>query len=189
MQHDEDTESLVDEYGTTPSTRSMALTSTHKPNKTAIPPSLPMPVIMGELSPSPPISLSLAPTMRTRSSTSKVNQMLDIHRLAPPGPLPITEQDPNTAIPATMTRPNQHEHAMDTECTAPGNISSAQPANNHLPQFTQMREVASLQPQKVASHTMQKDPLDKYSKGITKVVHDPYPGVVYTCIKQEIIDE
>jgi hypothetical protein len=46
-----------------------------------------------------------------------------------------------------------------------------------------MREVASLQPQKVTSHTIQKDPLDKYSRGITKMIHDPYPGVVYACIK------
>lgn len=87
-QHDEDLESLVDEYGTTPSTRTTVPTSTRKPNKAVIPPSLPMPAIMGELSPSPPISPSPAPTMRTRSSTSKVNRMLDSHRLAPLPPPP-----------------------------------------------------------------------------------------------------
>ena len=52
-----------------------------------------------------------------------------------------------------------------------------------------MIEVANLQPQKTASRIAQKDPLDKYSKGITQVVHDPYPGAVYARIKQNIINE
>ena len=52
-----------------------------------------------------------------------------------------------------------------------------------------MREVASLQPQKVANCPEQKDPLDNYSRGITRMVHAPYPGAVYACIKQDIINE
>jgi hypothetical protein len=50
-------------------------------------------------------------------------------------------------------------------------------------------EVASLQPPKVTSHLEQKDPLDKYSKGITKMIHDAYPDTVYAQIKQEIIEK
>ena len=52
-----------------------------------------------------------------------------------------------------------------------------------------MREVASLQPQKVTNCPEQKDPLDNYSKGITRMVHDPHPGAVYARIKQDIINE
>ena len=181
--------SLVDEYGTTPSARSTALTSARKPNKTVIPPPMPMPAIIGELSPSPPVSPSPAPTMRTRLSSSKVNQMLDAHRLAPPSTPPTSVQAPNPANLATATRQSQCERPKDVEHTAPTANPPVRPANNCLPQFIQMKEVASLQPQKVTSCLEQKDPLDKYSKEITKAVHDPYPGAVYAQIKQEIINE
>lgn len=50
-------------------------------------------------------------------------------------------------------------------------------------------EVASLQPQNVASRFEQKDPLDKYSHGVTTPVHDAYPGSAYARIKQEVINE
>jgi len=50
-------------------------------------------------------------------------------------------------------------------------------------------EVASLQPQNVTSRFEQKEPLDKYSKGITQVVHDAYPGAVYSRIKQEVLND
>jgi len=35
----------------------------------------------------------------------------------------------------------------------------------------------------------QKDPLDKYSKGVTIDIHDAHPSSVYTRIKQEVLDE
>ena len=188
-QHDDDIESLVDEYGATPPIRGAALTSARKPNKATIPHPLPMPAITGELSPSPPISPSPAPAMRTRSSASKVNRMLDAHRSAPPNPPPAPEQIPNATNLAVTTMPAQHEQTKDTRSTAPNTTPPVRPANNRLPQFTQMREVASLQPQKVANRPEQKDPLDNYSKGITRMVHDPYPGAVYARIKQDIINE
>ena len=50
-------------------------------------------------------------------------------------------------------------------------------------------EAANLQPRNAASRFEQKDPLDKYSKGITKAVHDAYPGSAYARIKQDIIEE
>jgi len=50
-------------------------------------------------------------------------------------------------------------------------------------------EVASLQPQNVTRRLEQRDPLDKYSRGITKTVHDAYPGSVYARIKQEVLTE
>ena len=50
-------------------------------------------------------------------------------------------------------------------------------------------EVASLQPQNVASCFEQKDPLDKYSHGVTIPVHDAYPGSAYAHIKQKQVEE
>jgi len=50
-------------------------------------------------------------------------------------------------------------------------------------------EVANLQPQKTANHPKQKDPLDKYSRGITQAIHNAHPGSMYTCIKQEVLDD
>ena len=63
------------------------------------------------------------------------------------------------------------------------------PTKNRLPQFNQVMEVASLQPQKVARRLEQQDPLDKYSSGITTPVHDAHPGAVYSRIKQEVLDD
>ena len=52
-----------------------------------------------------------------------------------------------------------------------------------------MQEVANLQPQNLANRPEQNDPLDKYSSGITKTIHDTYPRSVYACIKQDVIED
>ena len=87
------------------------------------------------------------------------------------------------------TKPPQREKTREPENAAQDPTQPMRPTNNRLPQFNQMREIADLQPLKATSRAEQKDPLDKFSKGITKEVHDAYPGVVYARIKQKIINE
>ena len=147
-----------------------------------------MPMITGELSPSPPISPSPAPTMKTRLSTSKVNRMLDIHRTTPPNILPTLEQVANIGYSMAATAPRSKQ-AEQPERIVSETSTPARPTHNRLPLFNQVMEVASLQPQKVANRPEQKDPLDKYSSGITIPIHDAHPRSAYTRIKQEVLDE
>ena len=46
-----------------------------------------------------------------------------------------------------------------------------------------------MQRQNEANCAEQRDPLDKYSKGIIKPIHNTYPGSVYACIKEDVIEE
>ena len=148
-----------------------------------------MPTITGELSPSPPISPSPAPTMKTRSSTSKVNCMLDVNRMASPAPPQSTAQKTSLEHPATTTATPHHENTEQTHNTAQGTKAPTRPANNRLPRFNQVMEMASLQAPISMNRPVQKDPLDKYSRGITTIIHDAYPSSAYARIKQEVIDE
>jgi len=136
-QHKEDIdiESLVEEYDATPPqpyTRSAAPPSSHNANKTAGPPTWSMPAVAGELSPSPPISPSPAPTMKTRSSTSRVNCMLDIQKSTTPVPPPGPGQG-TAKVQPTMTDttpqcdPKQMDQGVQVE---PKTSPPTRPKNN-----------------------------------------------------------
>jgi hypothetical protein len=127
--------------------------------------------------------------MKTRSSTSKVNRMLDIHRATPPNPFPAPRQGAGMELPATTATTPQCKQADRTERIVSETSTPTRPNNNRLPQFNQVMEVASLQPQKLASHLEQKEPLDKYSSSVTTPIHNVHPRSVYDRIKQEVLDE
>lgn len=91
--------------------------------------------------------------------------------------------------PATTATPPQNRQAEQTESIAPGTNTPTRPTTSRLPLFNQVMEVANLQPQKTANRSAQKEPLDKYSSGITTLVHDAYPGSAYARIKQAVIDD
>ena len=92
-------------------------------------------------------------------------------------------------LPTTVVTAPHPEKCGKTQPTEPGTTPTTRPTNNRLPQFDQVREVASLQPQNIANHPKQIDPLEKYSSGITQVVHEPYPSSAYANIKQEVLDD
>ena len=118
-----------------------------------------------------------------------MNRMLDIHRTAAPMPLPNPEQELGAVNPTATSMIPQRGQPEKTKHAAPETTPTGRPKNNRLPQFDQVMEAANLQPRNAASRFEQKDPLDKYSKGITKAVHDAYPGSAYARIKQDIIEE
>ena len=119
--------------------------STNKPN--GLPP-LSMLIIAGELSPSPPISPSPAPTRKTRLSTSKVNRMLDIYRTTSPLPPPVPAQETSVEHPVTEATTPQSTLTVQDGNMEQDTSQPTRPSNNHLPCFNQVREVANLQPQK-----------------------------------------
>jgi len=76
--------------------------------------------------------------------------------------------------PIPMAIASQPEMTGKTQDTTMGTTPTVRPTNTRLPQFDQVMEVANLQPQNATNHLEQKDPLNKYSRGITKAVHDAY---------------
>ena len=115
--------------------------------------------------------------------------MLDVNRMALPVPPQSTTQKTSSEHPATTTTTPHHENMEQTHNTALGTKAPTRPANNRLPRFNQVMEIASLQAPISMNHPVQKDPLDKYSRGITTTIYDTYPGSAYAHIKQEVIDE
>jgi len=106
-------------------------------------------------------------------------------------PLPSPAPGPETSVERLMTTasapqsiPTNQDKSAEQDNTHP-----TRPSNNRLPCFNQVQEVASLQPQKATRRPEQKDPLDKFSKGITKTVHDAYPGLAYAHIKQDVLND
>ena len=148
-----------------------------------------MPIIAGELSPSPPILPSPAPTRKTRSSTSKVNRLLDIHRTASPLPPLVPTQETSMECPVTEAITPQSIPTVQDGDMEQDTSQTTRPSNNRLPLFNQVKEIANLQPQRASRRPEQKDPLDKFSKGITITIHEAYPGSAYARMKQDVLDD
>lgn len=116
-----------------------------------------------------------------------MNRMLDMHRTTPLNPPSTLELGTSTEYPV-RTANHQGGHTEQSAHIAQDTVTPTKPTNTRLPQFNQVMEVANLQPQNTVSR-LEKDPLDKYTRGITVAIHDAYPGSAYARIKQEIIDE
>jgi len=80
----------------------------------------------------------------------------------------------NLECPVVTATTLHRELANQAESTEHDTTPPTRLTNNRLLRFNQVMEVASLQPQKAPRCLEQKDPLDKYSKGITKAIHDAY---------------
>jgi hypothetical protein len=101
----------------------------------------------------------------------------------------MPEQGASMEYPTMTATAPQSKQPEQNERVASETSTSTRLTNNRLPQFNQVMEVASLQPQKAASWLEQKDPLDKYSSGITTPVHEAHPSSIYARIKQEVLDD
>jgi len=152
-----------------------------------MPPPLPFPQIHGEITPSPPISPSPAPTTKNRVYMSRVNQILDLSTPVPPTPPNASRTLPSMAmhIPANMPPSVQ---PPNNKWAAPGSDTDA-PSKDTLPQFNQVTQATNLHilanPRCLINH----DPLDKYTKGVTTEIHDAHPDSAYVDFDPKTIEE
>jgi len=148
-----------------------------------------MPPIQGELSPSPPPSPSPAPGKQNNPGASRINQLLDAAMTAPPYQ-PIADM-PNTETPQansadTRTRGTKRnaDYAPDLNGDHP-----PPPTDEQFPQLDQVTEAANLQAQAKPRRTQTRDPIDKFTRGITTPIHDTFPDAAYEFIAPHTIAE
>lgn len=153
-----------------------------------LPTSIHLPSVNGELTPSLPISPSPAPTKRNKTSSSKVNQFLDLTTPNPSSPS-YTNGTNLSVTHHMMTTPNQGHQPNPTGQRITGSDATTTKANNPLPLFNQIMEVTSLQHQSRPRRSQQQDPLEKYTRGIMTTIHDAHPGSEYVGIEQKVINE
>ena len=156
------------------------MTSNHfqLPDPGPTPPPLPMPPIPGELSPSPTSSPSPAPAKRSKTS-SKVIQSMD----TPPATITIPPFQSSTKPATTLTPPTKILDAQDQ--TSPSPPQTNNPTNDTLPQLGQLEEAVKLRHQTKPRRGPARDPLNKYTKGITLPIQDAHPSSPYELIAPE----
>ena len=149
------------------------------PDPGPTPPPLPLPPIPGEITPSPPVSPSPAPPAKKRHTTSRVNQILDANISNQFPLIPNTENATNTPHALMATPPTAHTTANSLVQTT---IAPTMTSDDSMPQLEKITEAVSLRFQTKPRRAPTRDPLDKYTKGVTLTIHDAHPGAAYELV-------
>lgn len=145
-------------------------------------PPLPMPPVQGEVTPSPPPSPSPAPGRQYKPGETRINQLLDAAMAAPPRQ--TTTDTPDTVTLSAKSGVNQNRGTKRSADQDPEPASDQQ-----FPQLDQVTEAASLRAQARPRRIQTRDPIDKYTWGVTTLIHDTFPDAVYEFMAPQTIEE
>ena len=127
-------------------------------------------------------------TTRSKTSSSRVNKLMDASLVGPGIPPQKTPNAVNSTL--TTTTPSSHDTQTATNNhTTPQNPNQLTPTNSSLPRPDQILEATNLRLQRKSKRPLPRDPLDKYTKGVTIAIHDTFPESTYEFVSQATINE